>query len=446
MRNPLVGGPKIFPGFFRDFRVLNHHLLLSTRVLRHEKSVLSQDKTRSQSLPPRISYEYPPPPKINKKPRQSSAWKKHMPLFIGVSSLLWVAYALNYLFGNDEKNQTLLSPSKFAVFKLTHREEITPDLILIELAPKYVRQLEVIKKKGSLWNGHRIWSVEIKHPDIQIVRKYTPLPLYYMQSGDRTPLLRTLGDAHDEGHMVFIVKKYKDGEMSNYLHSLPVGSDVEVRGPCIQARIPYTKAEMTDLREPMLDVPNRMSAEKDWPADVPLPKNICFFTAGTGIAPALQVLLSRNPPRGFTTIYHSTRTEAEVPLERFQLFLEKAGRAKFNIFVDGKNKMRLENIPSPQNPDESFYSTPALRQNSDGDVKELPFPPRLKYTSVIQQFADKNRPWPYAPGNSLAFVCGPLGYLTYVSGEPGEGNKKPVKGLLGGRGWTIDNVIRLYEF
>ncbi|PRT55215.1 Cytochrome c mitochondrial import factor CYC2 [Wickerhamiella sorbophila] len=391
----------------------------------------------------RVTYEYPPPPKAKPQPPpESSAWRKHIPMLVGVAGVLWAGYALNYIFNIQEGEQTTLTLNKFTAYKITYREQVGPNLIAIELSPKYSAHMDILTNGGTLWNGKKLWSVQVKHPEIQIARKYTPLPLYYMQSrenGEEKALLRILGSAPDEGRLVLVVKKYDDGEMSRYLHSLPVGSEVELRGPYVEHKFPYTHADMSPVREPMLDLPTRMKAEK--PIDpAAIPDNIAFFTAGTGIAPALQTLLSRNPPKGFTHVYHSVRSRQDIPFTRFMLFLEKVGRAKFHFYVDDENKfLTLQDIPKPVPKQPRALDTPE-------EVEPTDVQPASTWPNAVAQFADKSYKPNYLKGPSLAVVCGPPGYIAYVAGNPGFNNDAPVAGLLGESNWTSENVTRMSEF
>ena len=95
-----------------------------------------------------------------------------------------------------------------------------------------------------------IWNVQFKQPQLQIVRAYTPLP----------PLVTDSLDPDETETLRFLIRKdAQGGEMSSYLHRLPVGSTIELRGPNVE--YPIAK-------------------------DV---KNVIFVAGGTGIAPAMQV-------------------------------------------------------------------------------------------------------------------------------------------------------------
>lgn len=383
----------------------------------------------------RVSYEYPPSPMENSSgqrrtadgrikipsPVESSAWRRHLPVAAAVIGIVWAVYAYKYLLSGEKTSEEhTLEPDQFTTFKITYKEDIAPDVQLIELSPRnYEQYRKAVKSKGSLWNGKNLWSVEIKQPEIQVVRRYTPLPLYFMQGGlgsttkegesgelVKTPapaLLRMLGEDEDEGRFVLLVKKYNDGEVSRWLNRLPVGTLIDVRGPFVGYKYPFSPIDKElPPRPTMEDLPSRMKPEdfpdenttlvpieddKDydlavdtsspkggfWSSltgskkgnaegsikkkrvavtqtgrEVPLPENIAFFAGGTGITPILQSLLSKNPPRGFVDVYYSVRDRREVPFSRFLLFLEKAGRAKFHIFVDEENKFLTEKeCPEP---------------------------------------------------------------------------------------------------
>lgn len=420
-----------------------------------ESDLISGEKGTSAGLahreplspPPihRVTYEYPPPPSSKPQiPKESSVWKRHVPLMFAVGGLLWAGYAAYYFFGDGKSSeQAILSPTAFTQYRITCKQQISADTMLLEISPKYSASKSMLESGATLWNAKKLWSIQIKHPMIQIARNYTPLPLYFMQS-DRLgepPLIRMMGSASDEGRMTLLVKRYEDGEMSRYLHSLPVGSDIEVRGPFVDCKFPYTKADSQSLRQPMLDVPSRMPPEKELDPESGIIKapNLAFFTAGTGITTAFQLLLSpHNPPRGFVDVYHSARTIEDVPFQRYMLFLESVGRAKFHIFLDDEKKfISLKDIPSPQIDACESIENPTL-PNETGKASK-------KYSSAVQQFLDKSNANAYSIGVSYSVVCGPPGYIAYVAGNPGYDNVTPIGGLLGSKGWDHNHTFRMTD-
>lgn len=118
-------------------------------------------------------------------------------------------------------------------------------------------------KKGA-------WSVQIKQPQLQIARSYTPLPPNTLNDevGDHDP---------SSTELRFLIRREPHGEVSGYLHNLPVGAIVHVRGLDVEYEIP------SDIDE------------------------VLFLAGGTGIAPALQVahcLLERRKSTGFMPKLH----------------------------------------------------------------------------------------------------------------------------------------------
>lgn len=447
----------------------------------------------------RVTYEYPPPPKAPKfVPEESKPWKRHIPALAAVLGIAWAMYAYKYfLSGEKTSSEKLLEPDQFTRFKITYKEDISEDLQLIELSPNYEQYRNILKSKESnLWNGKKLWSVEVKQPEIQVVRRYTPLPMYYMQGLEGKSLLRLLGGKEeDEGRMVLLVKKYNDGEVSRWLHRMPVGSVVELRGPFVGYRFPYSPIDKAAgaMRETMEDLPSRMSVEPEGLPErlsVPEPENIAFFAAGTGIAPILQSLFSKNPPRGHVDVYFSVKDRTEIPFKRFLLFLEKTGRAKFHYFVDSENKFLSEkDVPEPAPLQYLGYRNDALSEELERErqlqetmeeirreksglpplqeehkiielPEKIPAPPVKpqaiaapvatsassstvppKYKSLLEQAAawskQTRRP------ASIAVVCGPPGYVDYVSGRRDLSGRGPIAGLLGKHGWTTANVFRM---
>ncbi|EGW32238.1 uncharacterized protein SPAPADRAFT_61318, partial [Spathaspora passalidarum NRRL Y-27907] len=192
----------------------------------------------------------------------------------------------------------------------------------------------------SIWNGSRgIWSVDIKQPEINIVRRYTPLPLYFMKSeytrsGDRSPLLKVIDpdiDEYDrEGTMCLYIKRYDDGEVSKYITSKKIGDTLELRGPYFEFKFPRHPLNLHYSRPIFKDIPSKVEPENFRSSIIqqnglPDIDTIDFYGGGTGIAPILQVLFSRKPYLGHVNVHYSTRGAEELgpSLSRFLFFLDK---------------------------------------------------------------------------------------------------------------------------
>ena len=169
------------------------------------------------------------------RPWTIKRWQRSFLLGILVGAIttgLWSYY-------DDGRSRT-----SFVVYTLVRKEPVSSTASIFHLAPaSKTADFETYKQA---WR-QGIWNFHFKQPQIQIVRAYTPLPPVHGSSSD--------GD----GTLRFLIRRDPDGEVSNYLHSLPVGASTELRGPNLEYAIPE---------------------------DV---KQVLFFAGGTGIAPALQV-------------------------------------------------------------------------------------------------------------------------------------------------------------
>jgi hypothetical protein len=140
-----------------------------------------------------------------------------------------------------------LNPHTFTPYTLVEKQTVSPSSAIFTLRnrdgkpePDSVR--EVWKRS--------VWSVQIKQPQLQIARAYTPLP--------------PTQDKHKKGHdepadIRLLIRQEEGGEVSTYLHRLPEESIIELRGP---------------------------NTELELPVDI---KEVIFLAGGTGIAPAMQI-------------------------------------------------------------------------------------------------------------------------------------------------------------
>ena len=133
---------------------------------------------------------------------------------IGTCVVAFAAGFSIYFFLDDPENVgrppkvPVLSPSQYAVTKLTSTEASGPDTKLLKIAaPPHLLRL-----KDS--SDASIWSVFIKDDDIQVERAYTPLH-----------------GIDSNGDMLFWIKKYPKGEVGRWIHSKNAGDKIEVRGP-----------------------------------------------------------------------------------------------------------------------------------------------------------------------------------------------------------------------
>lgn len=160
----------------------------------------------------------------------------------GVAATSSTALVVIYWFSDDINQQIPLQPSKFTPFTLTSKEFISPTCRIFTLKPISSKNNSSIYEDA--WKKG-VWSIQVKQPQLQIARSYTPLPP--AQGEQNTSNLRLL------------IRREPQGEVSSYLHNLPLGATIELRGP----NVDYEVSE--DVGE------------------------ILFLAGGTGIVPALQV-------------------------------------------------------------------------------------------------------------------------------------------------------------
>lgn len=180
-----------------------------------------------------------------------------------------------------------LNTKSFVPFTVISREQVSPSSFMLTIRPEKavadddddewhgcggLEPREKKPKKRTLdrhssvavlraaWE-HGLWSVEIKQPQLQIARSYTPLP---PPPGEDE---RELAG----GVLRFYVRRHGGGEVSGYLSRLRAGDRVELRGPHLG-----------------FDVGGRLGAAG----------RVVFLAGGTGIAPALQVARALAPGGG----------------------------------------------------------------------------------------------------------------------------------------------------
>jgi hypothetical protein len=302
---------------------------------------------------------------------------------------------------------------------------------------------------------HGLWSVEVKQPELQVARDYTPLP--------PPPPPSNAGAEVGDGKLRLYIRRLEKGEVSGYLARLKVGDTVELRGP----RLGF------DLRRRVgVDGDGEKETEK---------KKVVFFAGGTGIAPALQAAraLLDHPGVEMDVVWANRRREDCVGceggeqkgavVEMLEEFRRKYGeRFRYSCtvdeeasFIDAGAIARLARVSPPaQTP------APAPRQSawglwsSAGSQHSVAVPPpaapvnadNCSYHSakklVVSDEKDAARGAdgelcqckdidgnPVKGGKNLLMFSGPDGFMAhYVGAKVWAGGKElqgPVKGVVG---------------
>jgi hypothetical protein len=159
-----------------------------------------------------------------------------------------IGFATPGLYKYYYSTEEALDSTEFRPFILESKERVSPTCSIFNLVPAKSNTLYAsLQGYAKLWNNS-VWSIQVKQPQLQIARSYTPLPSLQDE------------DASVNDHALrLLIRLEPRGEVSGYLHSLQLGSTIELRGPQVEYVIP------DDVDE------------------------VLFIAGGTGIAPALQV-------------------------------------------------------------------------------------------------------------------------------------------------------------
>ncbi len=146
------------------------------------------------------------------------------------SARFWVLALVSASFGGslllllpDRKRAKSLNPKTFVPFTITSREQVSPTSFVLTVEPAAAAE----ETYAAAW-AHGLWSIEVKQPQLQIARDYTPLPP--VGGGDDSRSRGTPGPL-PAGALRFLLRKIDGGEVSTYLSRLGVGDTVELRGP-----------------------------------------------------------------------------------------------------------------------------------------------------------------------------------------------------------------------
>ncbi|KAI0977528.1 hypothetical protein F4678DRAFT_17755 [Xylaria arbuscula] len=215
----------------------------------------------------------------NSHPRRS----RWIPLVLIFAASAGATYLYRRLSASPDDD--VINTSTFSAFTITKREQVSPTAFIITLRPsawvdpQRVESGRVEEDDGGFLSSrikeawrHGLWSVEIKQPQLQIARHYTPLPPLPSLIEDETS-----DTSEVQADLRILIRRMDGGEMSNYLSRQHVGDTVWLRGPHlgfdISRRLGYDSSNDSDTET----------------VEVGTQRGVVFLAGGTGIAPALQV-------------------------------------------------------------------------------------------------------------------------------------------------------------
>ncbi|TVY81590.1 putative FAD-binding protein [Lachnellula suecica] len=332
---------------------------------------------------------------IEPRPRRavpgSSQWQRIRRPRLGWESAFVLAISCSLMYRLcsylSDPDPEIFDPPRFTPFTIVSREEVSPTSIVLTLRPgtkdastKYVDPYKEWWERGT-------WSVEVKQPQLQIARAYTPLP---PREGDQ------------DGDIRFLIRKEHKGEVSGYLHNLPVGGRVELRGPKFEVEL----GEVT---------------------------NVVFLAGGTGIAPALQVihtLLERRKGEALPKIHIVWANRRREDCEGGGLGITSVNGGDAGYVVQELQNLQTKH---PENLQVEYIV------DEEGNILD-----RKRISSLLNTRSPvKSDPVRTGIDSRVLFVSGPEGFVSYLAGpkrwEGGTEGQGELGGILErmGRHWKV---------
>ncbi|CZT18788.1 uncharacterized protein RCC_04632 [Ramularia collo-cygni] len=333
---------------------------------------------------------------------QSQSRGRKLPAFVLFAVGAPLGWYLNDLRG-AQHNSRVSRPGEFVKYTLVGKDNVSSTCAIFKLKP--AGNVVVDLDDPSLERA--ITSIEFKQPQLQIARSYTCLP---QEQGQDMDELR------------FLIRKEQKGEVSSFLHRLPLNAEIEIRG---------------------------LKSEYVLPEDV---ASAIFLVGGTGIAPALQAADKLDGQANMHIMWASRRREDciggyndSLPTKRawgwWQGSTEaERNMAKFPIAEQGGLVSLLESLKRRSGDDEEKHPKLIVDYYVDEEgtaVKAEEVKNALHALSGSPTTGESS-------GRKILFVSGPPGFITYWAGSKQWAGGREVPGPLRGvlstidlRGWEV---------
>jgi NAD(P)H-flavin reductase len=252
-----------------------------------------------------------------------------------------------YLLVDPPQRRKSLNDETFSPYKIITREQVSSTSFILTVQPSdEMSSIEAAELCKRAWN-HGLWYVELKQPQLQIAREYTPIPPRYDGLSS--------SEAASPSSMRFFVRAINGGEMSTYLSRLSVGDVVHVRGPHFNPEI----HKLLGLPGCANALFNHHDGTVTTHTDPDSPSKVVFLAGGTGIAPALQTInsLLNDVPTGAKpkiTLLWANRKREEVQLPN--------GDASRGGWLDTFTRPFARNTVKPNTVDETLQGPSLIAQ------------------------------------------------------------------------------------
>jgi len=323
----------------------------------------------------------------------------------GTGAFTWLNTQLPW----NANKATPLNPATFTDFELIAKEPVSSTSSIFTFRPANNRK-QAQQSYDKAWR-QGVWSVEVKQPQLQIARSYTPLPPTGSLVGNAGGGSQSYYPRSDD--LRILVRREPQGEVSSYLHGLGVGAILEFRGPHVE----YTL-----------------------PRDV---EQVVFVAGGTGIAPALQIVhaltlrvdpaagkLAMSVPSGVHILWANRRREdcmggRSLTGKMGKVILSEAG-------IKGALVQHLDELAQPS----KAVVLPTLHLGADYFVDEEGT--RIRNVDIARAMASMVKAGEQSYGKKLILVSGPEGFINYVAGRKRLQNGIEAQGSIGGLLARID--------
>ncbi|KAI1635278.1 hypothetical protein F4809DRAFT_614573 [Biscogniauxia mediterranea] len=231
------------------------------------------------------------------KESKSRKWTVFFSNAAVAGGLAFVAAALLTNRSSSDSDRAALNKSTFVPFAITSKEQVSPSAFILTVRPSNDHHRDgggaatsssssssSAAPIPSAWQ-HGLWSVEIKQPQLQIARHYTPLPP--APSSEREGSREEEeeggggggGGGGRESELRFLIRRMDGGEMSTYLSKRAVGDVIWLRGPHLGF----------DIARRLGSSSSSNSGSESELGNGGGGGHVVFLAGGTGVAPALQI-------------------------------------------------------------------------------------------------------------------------------------------------------------